>query len=474
MLKIPRADILVLTPYRKSFYTSTLSCLIPPLTQGVDSVPLRLAAVIEKKYSVAFFPASQLFGNCVNDDFAMKEFNEFFKYLKAKVLIISTDYHISNRSTAYLYSSLLFAQEAKKFNPYVKIIGCGKHAIVSTVDYFNTNNVFDVVIRTEAEDIILLVLDKLLNNGVLDNIPNISYLKNGEIIFTETNFELPDISKLPPPAFALLKPYKTIMLKKERPFSYKVPITLRTSYGCPYECPFCAGLKTWNKYRVRGINGIEADIAAFKKIASFSEISFIDDEMFSFDKTHVRNVATVFQQNKIFIKGLLTHTAFFNDDIAFEISKFSNSILFGAESFINFSLDKIQKKQKYKDIVHALDVAKKYELKTRLECIVGLPDDTVNIMYKNIRRAMNLILMKKVDSISTYILCPHPGTEYEKNASQYGIKIAHRRYEEYHESGGFPAYSTNKLNRQEIYGYYLLMTNAIRIAYSIRDLFFLR
>lgn len=145
----------------------------------------------------------------------------------------------------------------------------------------------------------------------------------------------------------------------EHPFGDKVSLTLRTSYGCVYQCPYCAGTPHWNHYRTRSKPGIEADVdEALKTLRDKAEFIFLDDELFTLNLQHVTNVADAFSQRGIQLEGVLTHTRCFNRDIADQLNRFCRTVIFGAENFNNDVLSLIQKQQSQNTILGRVTLAK--------------------------------------------------------------------------------------------------------------------
>ncbi|WP_115640014.1 B12-binding domain-containing radical SAM protein [Clostridium putrefaciens] len=456
-------DVLVITPPRKSVINNVIVNNYPPNNQGIDSIPLRLAAVVEKKYTVGFFPFYYTQYNYLNID--LEEVEKVLKKYQPKILIISTDYFISNRTTSTVQSSLVIMKEYKKLFKNGKTIVTGKHAIVNPEDYFN-DNCCDVAVMSEAENIINEVIKALLDNNYesLKDINNLMFFEN-EVIKTELREENVDVNKLPVPAFNLLAEYIDILIEKEKPIGDKVSITLRSSYGCVYNCPFCGGLKNWNNYRMRNAEGLKKDIDYMKScLGNKAEIVFLDDELFTMNKEHVIEVGNVFNKEGIYIQGVLTHVNYFNEEIAEIICKFSHGIIFGGENFCDNILEDINKNQNVEKILKACSVAKKYNLDTRIEYIVGLPSETPKTIVKNINFIYNAICSGKIDIVVPYVLVPHPGTKFNISSDEYGINIIDNDYSNYIEEGNYPVYETNRLTRAQIYIYYLLLLNNIYAA----------
>jgi len=254
------SDVLVVTPPRKALTNNIIIDKFPPNNQGIDSVPLRLAAVIETMFTVGYYPFYYTQYNYYQIN--QEEIIEILKKYNPKVLVIATDYFISNRTTSTFMGALVIAKLFKKFNKTGYVIITGKHAIVKPMDYFMeiSEHSVDVVISSEPEMIITQIIKDLLVGELhkLYSYPNL-YIQEKEVTFTYHEIINVDFNQLPSPAFHLLAPYIDYLIEKE-PMSDKLSITLRTSYGCVYECPFCGGLDNWNCYRTRSAENIRQDI----------------------------------------------------------------------------------------------------------------------------------------------------------------------------------------------------------------------
>jgi len=452
-------DILIITPPRRAVFINTIVHNFPPPSQGIDSVPLRLAAVLQKVYHVAFLPFYLLFYN-------YHEINtqSILSYLKAynpKVIIFSTDYLISNRSTACFPSSLRIAAICKEIFPKVKIVCTGKHALANPESFFASKKpLVDLVINQEPEDFICDAVAKLLKDplGQLLELPNIYLYESGEVFKSKFSVKPPNVDSLPSPAYNLLIPHIESILEHEKPYNRKLSLTLRTSYGCPYECPYCAGISHWRNYRKRSGKNVSLDLtAAIKYLGDDAEFTFLDDELFTFDTEHVKEIACVFISYKIKLQGVLTHVKHFDSSMAKIISKFCHSVIFGAENFNDQILSSMKNQQSFDDIIKACQLAKLYGISTRLEFIAGLPEENWESIVYNLNQIYNLICEGFADEIIPYVLTPHPGTLIGTSPELFGMTIVSSDYEKYIEEGGFPVCYTKNLSREQIFIYYLLI-----------------
>lgn len=455
-------DVLVITPPRKALVNNIIAKDFPPNNQGIDCGPLRLAAVIEEKFSTGYFPFYYTQYNYYHiDEDAIKS---VFEMYSPKVLVIATDYYISNRTTSTFNAGIQIGELYKKHYRQGKLIFLGKHAMIKPKEFFEKSDSVDVVINSEGEMVINNIIQYLLEDRIedLDSIPNIYFKNKDKIMQTIKEEHSIDLNILPVPAYHLLVPHLQTLLNKEVPYGDKISLTLRTSCGCIYNCPYCGGIDNWNKYRTRNGENVKLDIEhAYKYLGESAEFVFLDDELFTYDKNHVKAIAKVFNEKEIRLSGILTHVNFWDQEIAQEISSFSTGVIFGGENFNDNVLKDLNKHQDVAKLLLASELAKNNNLVVRIEYIVGLPYESKNTIIHNLNFIFNSIVHNRIDYVIPYILVPHPGTKYYENRDNYGITIMDSNYDNYIEEGNYPVYKTKSLNRQQIYVYYLLLKTLI-------------
>ena len=103
-----------------------------------------------------------------------------------------------------------------------------------------------------------------------------------DVKYTYTDKTAPNYDLLPVPAYHLLRNKMDMMLAHISHAANKVYLTLRTSCGYVYNCPFCGGISNWNNYRMRSAKNVELDITHAKKnLGPEAEFTFLDDELFT-------------------------------------------------------------------------------------------------------------------------------------------------------------------------------------------------
>jgi radical SAM superfamily enzyme YgiQ (UPF0313 family) len=198
-----------------------------------------------------------------------------------------------------------------------------------------------------------------------------------------------------------------------------------------------------------------------------TRLSFLEDEIFTLDENHVRDVAKVLRERGLVLDGLYTHASLLTSSIADVLSQITNKVFLGLDNADDGILKMMGKGQNLDMVLNAVEVARQSSLKVHLEWIVGSPEETTSTLITSLGAIFNLIATGTVDSINTYVYCPHPGTEYVENSKAHGLQVL-EGFEEMQESGGFPAYETLHLTRNQIFSAYLMSQVVIAEAQSAR------
>lgn len=470
--KSKNVDVLMILPPKKQNLSRMFVDTHPPLNQGIDSVPLRLATIIEEEFRIDILFLNYIlykYSNSIEDkEYIISKLN----LLKPKVIIFATDYWISNRSTAYVNPTIEISELCKQYLPDTKIIVVGKQPMIDSSIYFEDTSAIDICVVSYPEELINNLISSIITKSDLSNIPNIRYRKNYEIISTEYKPQNIDFSSLPVPAYNILARHKKELLSIVSPFCSDIYLTIRSSSGCPLKCDYCAGISQWNSIMYRSKDRFREDIHFAKECLKDSfKFTFLDDEMFTFNKDHVLDIVNVLLEEEIVLRGVFSHVHFFNKDVAALLKGCVDSIMFGAENFDDKVLRSLNKKNSLKSILDSVLIAKKNGLRVRLEYIVGLPYEDIESVSNNLNMIYNLIASGKVDDISPYILVLHPGTKYQKNPSDFGIVIEESNYDNSHELYSYPQYNTKYLSSNQIFVYYLLVKEAIAMGKRGRNIY---
>lgn len=193
-----------------------------------------------------------------------------------------------------------------------------------------------------------------------------------------------------------------------------------TQRGCPYECPFCQGNSE------AGMNKFRENSAQYKfeYVKYLYEKYKIKNIMFHDNNFTLRRENTIEFCNKLIDSGLnkrLTFNCQTNvviplDDILLQTMKKAgcSEVCLGVERLSQNALRLIKKNKNYDAIVHNIRVFKKHEMSVMVNCLVGLPFDTAEGVYEEMR-----LFNEVIDDINTFAvntLLPIPGTETYKES----------------------------------------------------------
>lgn len=456
--------VLIVQPFRKPKFKDMIVTNYP-YWEVMNLEALTLAAVIEQDgYEVHFLTMQNMFKSFNNNQ------NELLESILVKfspdILIIATDYYMANGSTAIMYSTNKIIDYYKSHSCLEKTILIGRNVLALREKIFGSLPNLDVAIKGEAEEIINDLLK--CNNEKLHTIKGIIYKNGKEICETEGYGTILNWENMPLPAFHLLN--ESILLIEEIAGirMKRIPVTLRTSFGCTRRCNYCAGIENWNEYHTKPYDYFDKEINLFyNTFPNRAQLFFLADEIFTVDKNHVKSTVKVLSNYGIKVQGLFAHTHFFDDEIAEEIKTITDTVLFGAENCSNRILEKTNKNQSFEQLISAVDLAKKHGLKVSLEWIVGLPGETVETALMNLNKIYEMIVTEVVDNINTYVFCPHPNTEFEVNSEYYHF-TSNNQYSDMLEEGGYPCAKLKKLDTNQVYIYYLMSQIIISEAHNVK------
>ena len=312
--------------------------------------------------------------------------------------------------------AMKIANICKKENDNIKIIFGGIHATFQAVDCLNENPYIDIVIRGEAEHIILDVLKAIQGIKELKQVNNVVFRDNGLIKFSQ-DFSLPDLNQIPPPDLELIKGKY-----------YPPTVQLEFSRGCPFQCVFCCVSPFSNReVRYFPIKFILNTLMAYQE--KFEKFSFaLQDSNFLFHSKKVKNLFQEIKERKIELDNWLFQSSV--TTINREILKYlrennASRIFLGIEETHDSVLRCIGKQQTFNQIKKAIRILHELDFTIHANFMIGLPSQTREQMLENI------VFSKKIDYGTFPCLVPFPGSAIFYNPKKFGLKILSNDWELY-------------------------------------------
>ncbi|PIR00669.1 MAG: hypothetical protein COV66_05205 [Nitrospinae bacterium CG11_big_fil_rev_8_21_14_0_20_45_15] len=284
--------------------------------------------------------------------------------------------------------------------PKCKIILGGPHCSVYPKETLQ-NSSADFVVRGDAEDTLLTLVDKLAQGESVGDLPGLWRKEDGQIrapIFDLALAE--DLTKIPIPDRTLL-PYKryTSVLSSQ---AYET--TMVTSRGCPHKCNFC-------KMDVQKVycRTSEQVVDEFESIINLgiTDVQVYDDT-FTWSKKRVLEICQGIIDRKLKINWAIRDRVKRADSDLYKIMKEAGCyrIHFGVETGSKRILDATGKATTLEEAEYALKLAKQADFVTMAYYMFGFPDETDEDAWKTIDFSLKL----DADYSVFNVVIPYPGT----------------------------------------------------------------
>ena len=277
-----------------------------------------------------------------------------------------------------------------------------------------SENYIDYVIVGEGKETAVELSNTLRRGQSLEGILGCGYKKQAKIIINEPRPFIRNLDQYRLD-FSLTNLEKCIF----RLDKYNRVIAYKTSRGCPYNCSFCYNQKfNQNRWRAWSIDVVVEDINYLKNKYKIDAVKFYDDNFFV-DKQRALEILRSI--------NLPSHTEIRIDAIdkqlVRELKRLNSfDLLIGMESGSNRLLKMINKKITTDDIIKAVKILAKNNLRASYSTMVGLPtetkqefESTIKLMYKTYE-----IHSQARFTMGAYL--PYPGSSLYNLALKHGFK----------------------------------------------------
>jgi len=272
----------------------------------------------------------------------------------------------------------------------------------------------DMVIRGEAEDAVVELVEALENGRELRQIGSLSWKRDdGEIVHNPLRKVPDDIDRFPFPAHHLMKidRYTNLQPLTDGLDPDARAYTIITSRGCPYGCIYCSKASTGRTWRPRSPTNVLAEWRWLVQDLGATEIGVTDDVM-TLDLDRAKEICRgLIDQGLNEVPWITIHgiKAGNTDRELLDLMKKGGCkrVGFGVESGNQRVLDSIKKQQTIDEVRRAFADARAAGLQTMGFFIFGLPGETEDTMEDTIQLALEL----DPDLANFMIAAPYPGTE---------------------------------------------------------------
>lgn len=260
--------------------------------------------------------------------------------------------------------------------------------------------VSDIVVRGEADDIIVDLINALEKGEGLEEIKGVSFMKNGTYYAHPDTGKCINMDNIPIPDFSLIRGLK-------KPMDI---IPVMTSRGCPYNCKFCSVTEVFGRmYRFRSKELVEEEVRRAIKINPKAHVFFYDDN-FAAVKNRTKELLEYLLR-----KGTVPHSwsaqvrvDIAKDDELLDLMCRTNCwfLYIGFESINPATLRYYNKRQNFDEIEYCIDKLKKKKIKIHGMFVLGSDEDNIDTIWETLR----FINKKGIETIQLMMLIPLPGT----------------------------------------------------------------
>ena len=305
------------------------------------------------------------------------------------------------------------AAALKKSNYRVKIIVGGEHATAMPEFSLRDCPAIDYIIKGEGE-LALIQLVYYIRRGIEDKISGVVFLKDGRYNESLLAPRLVKIENLPWPSWELLdiepyfQPNFTMGISQGR------NMPLLATRGCPYQCTFCSSPQMWTtRYVMRPASDVVDEIEYYIKKYQINSVDFYDLTAIV-KKEWVMDFTNELKRRNLDITWQLpsgTRSEALDEEV---ISRLADTgikfLVYAPESGSKRILKEIKKKVNLKKLTQSVSFAKKNKIITKLNFIIGFPNEKRLDILKTLLFIWKLALLK-VNDCNLSIFSPYPGSE---------------------------------------------------------------
>ncbi len=281
---------------------------------------LQVGASIYGKYDLAFVD-----GNLETDPWE-----------KIKSLLSTGEYNCFGSTVMpgpQLRQAIPISKKIREEFPSVKIVWGGYFATNQHPVVLNSGYV-DVVVSGPGDQSFPQLLDAWEANEPIDQIKNLIYKEDGELIKTRKE-ELLDQDSLPQLPYAFYDTFYPIKNYLQKTFMGNKTMAYHSSLGCPFTCSFCAVVPIYNaRWKGKSADNIYKDVKWLKETYGVDSIEFHDNNFFTSRKRVVEFSKLVLNDNiKWWGEGRIdTIDKYSDEDLQLMKDAGCEMIFFGAET----------------------------------------------------------------------------------------------------------------------------------------------
>ncbi len=307
------------------------------------------------------------------------------------------------------------AAAVKAARPDLPMLIGGCHA---TADPEGTvrHECFDYAVLWEGEHTFLELTAALAEGRDPSDIPNLAYMRDGEVRINPRRPYIENLDGLPLPSYHLLE-----RPARYRPslggYRYEPVVSVITSRGCPFRCIYCDRSVFGHRYRATSAGYVEEVVGYAVRALGAREIAFLDDT-FTVDNARTFELAERLRRRRPRVAWTCMTRVDLVSKEMLRAMKASGcwQIAIGVESGNQEVLDALNKRITLAQVRDAARWATEAGIALKGYFMIGCPKETQETIADTIRFARSIPLTDAVMMLAT----PIPKTEFRCIAPQHG------------------------------------------------------
>ena len=288
----------------------------------------------------------------------------------------------------------------------------------------------DIIMQGHAEERLPRILQTIMSGDLsaLSKEHGLGFRDQGKIFFTPLKSQLYQISEMIKPDYSCIDIEKYFLLQKKysaknytTECAEKRSVNIIASYGCPYNCFFCANRSLSGSHVVyRPIEDILEEIDYFVREHRIEQISFMDDNIVS-DKVRAKKLFRELIERNYKLEIQIGNLAAWDlDEEILHLLHDAGCTRIGisVESGSQRVLYQIMHKPLNLTIIPPLvDKFRELDIMMIADFIIGLPGET----WEDIRSSFDFAYKMNADLCNFNIAVPYPGTELYSHMKKHDL-----------------------------------------------------
>ena len=302
------------------------------------------------------------------------------------------------------------ARKIKQRRPEILILLGGPHPTVLESAIMNRFTDFDLLVRGEAEETIVPLLDALDLGADLSTIPGISYREGSHVCRSVIDGRVMDVDQLSIAAFHFY-PIHELGMRSMR---------VEAGRGCPFHCTFCSTATFFGrKYRVKTAGKLVGELKSLNRNYNISDFS-LQHDLFTVNRRKVLEFCEEVRPCN-FSWTCSARIDCVDSELLGEMARSGcRGIYFGVETGSS-SLQELVKKRLDVSLVHpTLTTARQLGINVTTSFIIGFPKEAVSDLEATLDCLDSCLRVSpSTTCLQLHLLTPEPGTAlYEENKNQ--------------------------------------------------------